>query len=156
MRFSLRFWPTCVQWVRSTTCTGTPDLRDWVRGRHRLHPSNRLRHYRPRWGEVVRGLRTFHGYHSHGFPNCFFIGATQTGLTPNYPHTLSEQTGHVPHIIAGCMENDEVTVEAARRAEPTVLLRTVPPATTTVRERRAIASPSSPDSSGEPRNRSLS
>ena len=63
------------------------------------------------------GFRTFHGCHSHGFPNCFFLGSTQTGLTPNYPHTLTEQCEHVASIIADCMKNDEVTIEATQSAE---------------------------------------
>ena len=31
------------------------------------------------------GMRTYHGFLSHGFPNCFHMGLTQTGLTANSP-----------------------------------------------------------------------
>ena len=31
----------------------------------------------------ANGMRTYHGFLSHGFPNCFHMGLTQTGLTAN-------------------------------------------------------------------------
>ena len=66
-----------------------PDLRHRLRGRHRLHPPRRLRDHRPRRRDAVAttgptGLRTLHGFYSHGFPNCFFLGFTQNALTPNF------------------------------------------------------------------------
>ena len=43
------------------------------------------------------GLRTLHGFYSHGFPNCFYLGVTQNTFTPNFPHLLDEQARHVAH-----------------------------------------------------------
>jgi cyclohexanone monooxygenase len=63
-----------------------------------------------KWSE---GLRTLHGLQSHGFPNCFFLGFTQTAVTVNVPHALSEQAHHVRYIV------DEVRARGARIVEAT-------------------------------------
>ena len=49
------------------------------------------------WSE---GLRTLHGLTTHGFPNCFFLGFTQTAITISVPQALNEQAGHVTHMVA--------------------------------------------------------
>jgi cation diffusion facilitator CzcD-associated flavoprotein CzcO len=67
-----------------------------------------------KWAE---GFSTFHGLHSHGFPNLFVLGITQTGLTPNYPHMLDEQTSQVAHIIAHLRKEGATYVEAGADAE---------------------------------------
>jgi len=65
------------------------------------------------WG---KGMRTFHGFLSHGFPNCFHIGATQTGLSPSYVYMINGQANHVVHLItqvnARQMKSVEPTLEA--------------------------------------------
>jgi cyclohexanone monooxygenase len=48
----------------------------------------------------ARGLRTLHGMHAHDFPNMFFLGNVQTGITPNYTHLLTELTEHLAYIIS--------------------------------------------------------
>jgi cyclohexanone monooxygenase len=63
------------------------------------------------------GLSTFHGFHTHGFPNMFFLGITQTGLTPNFQHMLDEQTEHVGHIVKHCHELGASRVESSIEAE---------------------------------------
>ena len=45
------------------------------------------------------GMRTFHGFLSHGFPNCFHMGLTQTGLTANFTYMLNKQAHHVAQLI---------------------------------------------------------
>jgi cyclohexanone monooxygenase len=67
-----------------------------------------------KWAE---GLSTFHGFHSHGFPNMFFLGITQTGLTVNFPHMLDEQSRHVGHILQHCQKEGAAYVEATPEAE---------------------------------------
>ena len=59
------------------------------------------------------GLRTLHGLQSNGFPNCFFLGFTQTAVTVNVPHALDEQARHLTHIL------DEVRRRGARVVEAT-------------------------------------
>src|SRR5579863_7693097 len=63
------------------------------------------------------GLRTLHGFYSHGFPNCFYLGVTQNTLTPNFPHMLDEQARHVSHVVKTASEQQAKMVEPTRQAE---------------------------------------
>jgi cyclohexanone monooxygenase len=66
------------------------------------------------WAE---GVRTLHGMHSHGFPNCFIMGPQQSGFTVNFPHMLDEQSKHIAHIVRHAIDNDVRTLEASADAE---------------------------------------
>ena len=59
------------------------------------------------------GLRTLHGLTTHGFPNCFFLGFTQTAITISVPQALNEQARHVTHMVT------EANARAAQVLEPT-------------------------------------
>ena len=59
------------------------------------------------------GMQTFHGFLSHGFPNCFHMGLTQTGLTANFTYMLNKQAHHVAQLIT------EVNRRKAKSIEPT-------------------------------------
>ena len=61
----------------------------------------------------TNGMRTFHGFLSHGFPNCFHMGLTQTGLTANFTYMLNKQAHHVAQLIT------EVNRRKAKSIEPT-------------------------------------
>ena len=63
------------------------------------------------------GLATFHGLQTHGFPNCFILGFTQTGVTPNATHMLDEQASQLAYIMGKAMEQNATTVEATQAAE---------------------------------------
>ena len=63
------------------------------------------------------GLRTLHGLHSHGFPNCFFIGFTQGAITVNVPHALNEQAKHLAYILDEARTRGASTIEASAEAE---------------------------------------
>ena len=63
------------------------------------------------------GVRTLHGMHSRGFPNCFIMGNQQTGFTVNYPHMLNEQSKHIAHIVRHAIDHDVRTVEVSEEAE---------------------------------------
>ncbi len=63
------------------------------------------------------GPRTFHGLHVHGFPNCYFMGLIQSGLSPNFPHLLNEQAKQIAHTIGQTRERGAETVEASVEAE---------------------------------------
>ena len=54
--------------------------------------------------------------HSRDFPNCFFLGVTQTGVSINFVHSLIEQTQHVGYCIAEA-ERRRVVIEATADAE---------------------------------------
>ena len=45
------------------------------------------------------GYRTFHGMMSQGFPNQFFTGFTQTGVSANTTAMFEQQGSHIAHII---------------------------------------------------------
>ncbi|MBV8053691.1 MAG: NAD(P)/FAD-dependent oxidoreductase [Deltaproteobacteria bacterium] len=61
----------------------------------------------------AKGMKTFHGFLSHGFPNCFHMGLTQTGLAPNFTYMLNGQATHIAHVI------EQVKAHEGRSAEPT-------------------------------------
>lgn len=63
------------------------------------------------------GLLTYHGLFSHGFPNIFFMGLTQTGTTISVPHMLREQVKHLTYVVARCLEQGWTRVEATPEAE---------------------------------------
>jgi len=63
------------------------------------------------------GVRTLHGMHSRGFPNCFIMGNQQAGFTVNYPHMLNEQSKHIAYIVKHAIDHDVRTVEVSEEAE---------------------------------------
>ena len=64
-----------------------------------------------------KGLSTLHGMHTRGFPNCFVISQAQSGMSPNFPHMLDEQTSHIAHIVDKALKRGVRTVEASAEAE---------------------------------------
>jgi len=63
------------------------------------------------------GMRTLHGFYSHGFPNCFHLGITQNALTPNFPHMLDEQVRHIAALIRHANEHQARLIEPTEVAE---------------------------------------
>jgi cyclohexanone monooxygenase len=63
------------------------------------------------------GARTFHGFHSRGFPNCFIISNVQSGFTVNYPHMLEEQARHVSFILQRLTDEGVTRVEVSEHSE---------------------------------------
>jgi cation diffusion facilitator CzcD-associated flavoprotein CzcO len=63
------------------------------------------------------GLRTLHGMQTNGFPNCFFLGFTQTAVTVNIPQALNEQARHVTHILTEVRRRGATAVEATADGE---------------------------------------
>jgi cyclohexanone monooxygenase len=63
------------------------------------------------------GVRTLHGIHTRGFPNCFIMNNQQAGFTANYPHMLAEQSAHIAHILRAARERGARTVEVSEAAE---------------------------------------
>jgi cation diffusion facilitator CzcD-associated flavoprotein CzcO len=59
------------------------------------------------------GIATMHGLMSHGFPNCYFMGGLQSGLTPNFTELFMQQSAHIAYLVAS------VARAGARAAEPT-------------------------------------
>lgn len=63
------------------------------------------------------GVRTLHGMHVSGFPNCFVMSNAQAGFTASYPHLLDEQAKHLSYIIEKAKEQGASTVEASEHGE---------------------------------------
>ena len=64
-----------------------------------------------------KGLATFHGMHSRGFPNCFFFGHAQSGFTASYTYSLDEQSIHMAYIIKEAKKRGSTRIEASKEAE---------------------------------------
>ena len=63
------------------------------------------------------GLSTFHGLFSKSFPNCFFLGFTQTAITQSLTHTLDEQAQHLAYVVKHARDTNADTVEPTQEAE---------------------------------------
>ncbi|OBB56772.1 monooxygenase [Mycobacterium sp. 852013-51886_SCH5428379] len=65
----------------------------------------------------AKGMRTLHGLQTHGFPNCFFLGYTQSGVSPNYTHTAEERARHFAYLVREWARRGAATIEATAEAE---------------------------------------
>ena len=60
-----------------------------------------------------KGMKTYHGFSSHGFPNCFILGPSQNGFSVNLTAVLDDQAQHIAYIIK------EVSKRGFRYSHPT-------------------------------------
>ncbi|TFH25054.1 MAG: NAD(P)/FAD-dependent oxidoreductase [Myxococcales bacterium] len=67
-----------------------------------------------KWGD---GIRTLHGMHMNGFPNCFMMMVSQAGFTVNFPYMINEQAKHIAYIIARALGEGIRSVEVSEEAE---------------------------------------
>ena len=65
----------------------------------------------------ANGMRTFHGFLSHGFPNCFHMGLTQTGLAPNLTYMLNHQSKHIAYLVKEAGARGLKSIEPTTEAE---------------------------------------
>ena len=63
------------------------------------------------------GIRTLHGLTTHGFPNCFFLGFTQTAITISVPQALDEQARHVTYMVSQAKAQGASSLESTAEAE---------------------------------------
>jgi cation diffusion facilitator CzcD-associated flavoprotein CzcO len=63
------------------------------------------------------GVRTLHGIHIHGFPNCFMMSIAQSGFTVNFPFMINEQAKQIAYVVDRALRGDLRTVEATEAAE---------------------------------------
>lgn len=63
------------------------------------------------------GLRTLHGFYSHGFPNLFHLGALQNANSVNFVHILQEQAEHIAAVIAKGLAVGSRVIEPTLEAE---------------------------------------
>ena len=65
----------------------------------------------------ANGMKTHHGLLSRGFPNCFHMGLTQTGLAPNFTFMLNGQASHIAHVIKELRAREGSSIEPTADAE---------------------------------------
>jgi cyclohexanone monooxygenase len=63
------------------------------------------------------GVKTLHGMHIRGFPNCFMMSIAQSGLTVNFPYMINEQAKHIAYIIERALETGISSLETSEEAE---------------------------------------
>jgi len=63
------------------------------------------------------GIRTLHGIHIHGFPNCFMMSVAQSGFTVNFTYLINEQAKHIAYVIHRALELGVRSVEVSAEAE---------------------------------------
>ncbi len=86
------------------------------------------------------GVRTFHGLHARGFPNCFVESIAQSGFTVNFPYLLDVQARHVAWVIAAALSRGILELEASAAAEDS-WVDTVMERSALVAERRKACTP---------------
>ena len=65
----------------------------------------------------AKGVRTLHGFQTNGFPNLFFMGLIQGGLTANNTHMLTEQSEHIAYLINRAKNGNYRSLEVSGEAE---------------------------------------
>ena len=65
----------------------------------------------------VDGMRTLHGLQTNGFPNCFFLGFTQTAVTVSVPYALNMQAKQVTYMLDQLSARGGDVIEATEEAE---------------------------------------
>ena len=63
------------------------------------------------------GRRTLHGILSHGFPNFFQIGITQTGGSPSFTYMYDTQSEQIAYLITQLRARGAKTIEPTAEAE---------------------------------------
>ena len=63
------------------------------------------------------GVRTLHGMHVNGFPNCFIMSNSQAGFTVSYPHLLDEQAKNIAYIVEAASRKGALRVEVTKDGE---------------------------------------
>ena len=63
------------------------------------------------------GYQTFHGMTSRGFPNQFFTGFTQVGISANIAANYELQGEHIAYIISEALARGATTVEPSQQAQ---------------------------------------
>ncbi|MFF1468490.1 NAD(P)/FAD-dependent oxidoreductase [Streptomyces mirabilis] len=65
----------------------------------------------------AKGYRTLHGVMSHGFPNQFFTGFLQGGVTASTTAMFEQQARHIAYIIKETVARGASTVEPSEEAQ---------------------------------------
>jgi cyclohexanone monooxygenase len=99
----------CIIFATGFDTTGATTVRSWsvvngVGGRS----------LRDHWSG---GVRTMHGLHIHGFPNCFNMGLAQSALSANYVHVFNEQAKHIAYVLSAARDRQSSRIEVDAEGE---------------------------------------
>ena len=75
----------------------------------------------------AKGMRTYHGLMSHGFPNLYHMGFTQTGYTPNFTYQLDKQSQHLAKVFVDVAARGLEALEPTLQAEEDYLALVLAP-----------------------------
>ncbi len=98
------------------------------------------------------GVRTLHGLHVNGFPNCFIASIAQSGFTVNFPYLIDVQSRHTAWVIAWALKHDIAEVEASAAAEDS-WVRDVVARSVVISGRREACTPGYYNREGQPSDR---
>ncbi|BBX83254.1 flavin-containing monooxygenase [Mycolicibacterium aubagnense] len=98
------------------------------------------------------GVRTLHGLHVNGFPNCFIASIAQSGFTVNFPYLIDTQSRHIAWVIAWALKHDIAEVEASAAAEDG-WVRDVVARSVVIAGRREACTPGYYNREGQPSDR---
>jgi cation diffusion facilitator CzcD-associated flavoprotein CzcO len=98
------------------------------------------------------GVRTLHGLHVNGFPNCFIASIAQSGFTVNFPYLIDTQSRHIAWVIAWALKHDIAEVEASAAAEDG-WVRDVVARSVVIAGRREAGTPGYYNRDGQPSDR---
>ena len=74
-----------------------------------------------------RGLKTLHGFCSHGFPNLFWIGISQNAFSVNMTSMFDDQARHIAYIVSEAMTRGARCVEATEAGQEAWAAQLTPP-----------------------------
>ena len=63
------------------------------------------------------GIRTLHGLHVRGFPNCFVMSIMQSGFTVNFPYMIDVQARQIAYVVSRALEQGIQALEVSQEAE---------------------------------------
>lgn len=71
-----------------------------------------------KWEGQEKGPSTLFGIHIRDFPNLFYIGPAQAGVTSNQTHNIVVAGEHIAKVVRRCLENPSLrTIEPTQEAE---------------------------------------
>ena len=98
------------------------------------------------------GVRTLHGLHVNGFPNCFIASIAQSGFTVNFPYLIDIQSRHTAWVIARALDRGITELEASDQAEKD-WVETVVARSSVIAGRRETCTPGYYNREGQPSER---
>ena len=63
------------------------------------------------------GMRSLHGMHMRGFPNCYVMSTYQSGFTVNFPYVIEIQAHHIAYIVSRAIREGIRQLEVSESSE---------------------------------------